>query len=80
MILNMSIAKAVYDFEWILKILESSENESHMDCVLKCFYLWEKKHSDSKGTLKEKNVITKLKSNFWTLFKNKNINVRPYIV
>ena len=42
MILNVNIAKAVYDFEWVLRVLESSRDESHMDCVLKCFYLWEK--------------------------------------
>jgi hypothetical protein len=76
MLIKASIAKAIYDFEWVLKVLESSRNKSHMDCTLKCFYLWEKKHSNSK----EKKLIIKLKSNFWVLFKNKNIHVRPYIL
>ena len=80
MILNVNISKAVYEFEWVLKVLESSENEKHMDCTLKCFNLWEKKYGSLKGTLTEKKVIERLKGNFWSLFKNKNINVKPSIV
>jgi uncharacterized protein involved in tolerance to divalent cations len=76
MLIKASIAKAIYDFEWVLRVLESSKDEIHMDCTLKCFYLWEKKYSDSK----EKKLIIKLKSNFWVLFKNKNIHVRPHII
>jgi uncharacterized protein involved in tolerance to divalent cations len=76
MIIEANIAEAIYDFEWVLRVLESSTDGIHMDCTLKCFYLWEKKHSN----LEEINVITKLKNNFWSLFKNKNIHVRPYIV
>ena len=79
MILNVNIAKAVYDFEWVLRVLESSRDDSHMDCVLKCFYLWEKKYCDS-GTLTEQRVIGKLKGNFWALFKNKNLYVKPHLV
>jgi hypothetical protein len=73
MIIEANIAKAIYDFEWVLRVLESSKDEIHMDCVLECFYLWEKKYSHLK-------VSSKLKNNFWVLFKNKNIHVRPYIV
>jgi hypothetical protein len=80
MLLTVNISKAVYEFEWILKILESSENEKHMDCTLKCFYLWEKKYSEPKGTLTENKVIERLKGNFWALFKNKNTNVKPSFV
>lgn len=80
MILTVNISKAVYEFEWVLKVLESSESEKHMDCTLKCFHLWEKKYSELKGTLTEKKVIEKLKGNFWALFKNKNINVKPSVV
>ena len=80
MLLPVNISKAVYEFEWILKVLESSENEKHMDCTLKCFHLWEKKYDETKNTSTEKRVIEKLKGNFWALFKNKIINVRPHIV
>ena len=81
MIINANLAKVIYDFEWVLRVLESSKDENHMDCALKCFYLWEKKHSNSKGESKEgKKIIIKLKNNFWVLFKNKNIHVRPYII
>jgi hypothetical protein len=73
MIIKTNITKAIYDFEWVLRVLESSKDENHMDCVLKCFYLWEKKYSYLK-------VSSKLKSNFWVLFKNKNIHVRQYII
>jgi hypothetical protein len=80
MLLNLQISKAIQDFEWILKVLESSENENHMDCVLKCFQLWEKKYSEFQNASTEKKVIERLKGNFWSLFKNKNTNVRPSIV
>ena len=53
MIIEANIAKAIYDFEWVLRVLESSTDGIHMDCTLKCFYLWEKKHSN----LKEINII-----------------------
>ena len=76
MVIKASLANVIYDFEWVLRVLESSRDESHMDCTLKCFYLWEKKYSNSK----EKKLIIKLKNNFWGLFKNKNIHVRPYIL
>ena len=52
MIIKTNIAKAIYDFEWVLRVLESSKDENHMDCVLKCFYLWEKKHSHLKVSSK----------------------------
>jgi hypothetical protein len=48
MVIKASIANVIYDFEWVLRVLESSRDESHMDCTLKCFYLWEKKYSNSK--------------------------------
>ena len=34
MIIEANIAKAIYDFEWVLRLLESSKDEIHMDCVL----------------------------------------------
>jgi hypothetical protein len=67
-----NIKKAITDFEWVVKILESSEDENHLKVTLRCFSLWDSKYSDSSLTSSESNVLTKLKLNFWSLYKDKN--------
>ena len=67
-----NIKLAIQDFEWVIKILESSEDESHMKTTLKCFSLWDSKYSDSGLTRLESDVLNKLKLNFWSLYKDKN--------
>ena len=68
----MNIKTAIKDFEWVLRVLESSETEYHMDCANKCFLLWEKKHIDNSVTSSDSKVLYRLRDNFWSLFKNKN--------
>lgn len=70
--ITVNIKTAINDFEWVLRVLESSETEYHMDCANKCFLLWEKKHIDNSANSSESNVLNRLRSNFWSLFKNKN--------
>ena len=70
-----NIKRAIMDFEWVIKILESSEDENHMKTTLKCFSLWDSKYSDSSLTRLESDVITKLKLNFWSLYKDKNSKI-----
>ena len=70
-----NIKLAIKDFEWVIKILESSEDESHMETTLKCFSLWDSKYSDSGLTRLESDVLDKLKLNFWSLYKDKNSKI-----
>ena len=59
------------NFDWIIKILKSSKNVSHMECVRECFFLWEKMHISEKIEDQELKIINKLRSTFWAHFKNK---------
>lgn len=70
-----NIKRAITDFEWVIKILESSEDENHMETTLKCFSLWDSKYMDSGLTKLESKVLAKLKLNFWTLYKDKNSKI-----
>lgn len=66
----MSVKNVFYDFNWIIRVLESSKTSGHLDCVLNCFKLWESKYCGE-----DKNVIKSLRLEFWTLFKNKSTRV-----
>lgn len=66
------IKKAITDFEWVIKILESSKDENHMKVTLKCFSLWDSKYNESSLTRFESNMLTTLKLNFWSLYQDKN--------
>jgi hypothetical protein len=70
--LKSNIKTAITDFEWVLKILESSEDENHMNCTLRCFQLWESRYFKSSPNRDEKKVLSRLSDNFWAIFKNKN--------
>ena len=63
------------DFQWILRILDSSKNYEHLNCTLKCFKLWEMKNIDKFLTKIETNRFNDMKNIFWVKFKNKNSNV-----
>lgn len=69
--ITMNKSTAINDFKWVIKILNSSESKEHMDTTLRCFNLWENKHVDRSLTNNDKKIITELKSNFWSQFKNK---------
>jgi hypothetical protein len=71
----MNITSAINDFKWVIKILDSSESKEHMDTSLRCFNLWENKHVDRSLTTNDKQVISELKSKFWSKFKNKFTNI-----
>ena len=67
----MKIKNVIYDFEWVIRVLESAETNLHMDCVMNCFNLWKKKYYNEKFSEKEISVIERLHNNYWYLFKNK---------
>lgn len=70
--IKSNIKTAITDFEWVLKILESSEDENHMNCTLRCFQLWESRYFNSRPTNLEKKVLSRLSDNFWSIFNNKH--------
>lgn len=76
--LKVNIKTAITDFEWVLKVLESSEDENHMNCTLKCFQLWESRYFNSNPNKYEKRVLTRLCENFWNVFKIKNNTIGTF--
>ena len=69
------IKRVITDFEWVIKILESSKNENHMRATLKCFSLWESKYNNSNLSKIDSRLLTNLKSDFWSLYNEKNNKV-----
>jgi hypothetical protein len=71
----MKIKDVVKDFEWVIRVLESAETKTQMECVMNCFNLWETKYNTGSFSGTESNVIKRLKGNFWALFKNKSLKL-----
>lgn len=71
----MDLNSAINDFDWVLKILDSSKNISHMDTSMKCFTLWESKYNNPSLNQHDSKVITELKKSFWNMFNRKIKNI-----
>jgi hypothetical protein len=71
--IQVNLKTAFYEFEWVIRVMKSAETKHQLDVVYKCFHLWEQKHISKNITKIELNKINSLRSNFWAMFKNKNI-------
>ena len=69
------IKRVITDFEWVIKILESSKDENHMRVTLKCISLWDSKYNNYNLSKIDSRLLTNLKSNFWSLYNEKNNKV-----
>ena len=76
MLIEVETKSIFSDFDWVIRVLESSETSNQLDCVLNCFKLWETKHCDGIENLKNRVITKDLKSQFWALFKNKSSRCR----
>lgn len=72
MLITLNYNSVNEDFDWVLRILNSVEEESQMNVVSKCFELWEVKHINNNLNKFEKVFINNLRSKYWSQFKNKN--------
>jgi len=72
MVLKMKASNIFSDFDWVIRVLESSETPGQLDCVLNCFKLWETKHRDKIKDIRSRVIMKELRSQFWALFKNKS--------
>lgn len=70
--IKIDIEKAITDFEWIIKILESSEDENHLKVSLKCYLLWDSKYNNVKLKKCESDTLNRLRPIFWSYYKSKN--------
>lgn len=70
MIMNMT--SAIRDFKWVLKLLQSSKSKAHLDTTLRCFRLWENKHTEGILTDEDADAVKHMRYQFWCFFKNKN--------
>lgn len=75
---KINIDRAITDFEWVIKVLESSEDEGHMETTMRCFSLWDSKYMSSKLSENEMKTLTNLKQNFWSSYKNKNTKIGTF--
>ena len=71
--IKVNLKIALYEFEWIISIVKSAETKSQLDVAYNCFHLWEQKYVSKNINKTELNKINSLRSNFWAMFKNKNI-------
>jgi len=76
MLIQVETKNIFSDFDWVIRVLESSETSNQLDCVLNCFKLWETKHCDGIKNLKNRVIIKDLRAQFWALFKNKSARCR----
>lgn len=63
------------EFEWVLRVLDSSETKVHLEVVQNCFFVWEKKHTFKNLKSEEISFINSLKSRYWAKFKNKIFSI-----
>jgi hypothetical protein len=73
--IKVNIKTAIYDFEWVIRITNSSKTKTQIDVAYKCFNLWELKHVTKNVTEKELNTINRLRSKFWAILKNNTSQV-----
>lgn len=59
---------AILDLNRVIKIVESVNCKSQLDCALNCFLLWESKYKSIKLSKKERELI---KKDFWIQFETK---------
>lgn len=72
---KINLKKAITDFMWVVKVLNSSKDENHMVSSLKCFYLWESKYDRFSSTKSQTDTLTKLKTHFWSQYHTKSNEV-----
>jgi len=66
------------EFEWLIRVLDSSETKGHLETVQNCFRAWEKKHSNQKLDRKDQDFLRTLKIRYWARFKNKIFLISPF--
>jgi hypothetical protein len=72
MLFNLNYSTVINDFNWVIRILNSVDDENQMKVVSKCFELWEAKHIKNGMSKVEKSFINDLRKKYWSIFKNKN--------
>jgi len=78
--LKVDIKTSVTDFNWVIRILNSSKTKDQLDVAFKCFTLWEEKHLNNSLSTNDANLLNSLRGKFWANFKNKNSRVSKPIV
>lgn len=70
--MTMNMTSAIKDFKWVIKLLKSSKSKEHLDTTLRCFNLWENKHTKEILTEADADAVKHMRYQFWCFFKNKN--------
>jgi hypothetical protein len=78
MLIKLNYRNANEDFDWVIRVLNSSETNSQLNVANKCFQLWEKKYVNEKLTKIEKFFVSNLRSKYWALFKTKETSFITY--
>jgi hypothetical protein len=75
----MNLNKAYKDYEWVIKVLNSVNSKCQLECVNKCFNLWETKYVTDDISPCDDKMIHLLRSRFWASFKNKELRFSHYM-
>jgi hypothetical protein len=75
MLIQVKFKDVIKDFEWVIRVLESAETKTQMECVMNCFNLWETKYDTDGFSQIESNTIRRLKGVYWSSFKNKDLKL-----
>ena len=72
---SINMKSALNDYQWVVRILSSSETKEHLECVEKCFNLWDNKYLSSEITGLEKRFLRRLRNSFWCSYHQKRISI-----
>jgi hypothetical protein len=64
------------DFDWVLRILSSSETISHLEVSNKCFLLWENKYLKKNTKKGEEIMMAYLRSRFLSKLSKKTTKIQ----
>lgn len=70
----MDVTKAKNEMNWVIGVVKSVKTKNQLEIALKCFHLWDLKHPSTNDTKSEKSS---LKSRFWSVYKNKELEILP---
>lgn len=71
--MTLNVESAIQDFQWIMKLLNSAETKLQVETAISCLTMWERKHTQKRITKDEYTMLSELKNDFWTNYRNKTI-------
>ena len=71
----INLTTMVDEFEWVIRVLGSTNKGTQLNTALKCFLLWEKKYSEFCQNKHDKQLFNYAKKVFWKKYEKKINNL-----